>query len=128
MSLKIARIYSQNWRFCHDINLSKINNCVTGRALTGLLLPSFKIVSVPSQANYWAQIQRTCPQTKTPSPPIGKAMEWSTDDEERLLRLIETVFQRANTSLLDLHSDPEFANLPARKQAKRFGAEVGTGA
>ena len=32
-------------------------DCVTGRALTGLLLPSFKIVSVPSRANYWAQIQ-----------------------------------------------------------------------
>ena len=103
-------------------------DCVTGRALTGLLLPSFKIVSVPSQVNYWEQIQRAYPETKTSSSPAGKAMEWNTDDEERLLRLIDTVFQRANTILLELHSDPEFANLPARKQAKRFGAKVGTGA
>jgi serine/threonine protein phosphatase 1 len=50
-------------------------DCVTGRALTGLLLPSFKIVSVPSRANYWAQIQRVYPETNPPSTPVGKAME-----------------------------------------------------
>lgn len=103
-------------------------DCVTGKALTGLLLPSFKIVSVPSQANYWAQIQRAYPKTKAPSPPADKAMEWSAHDEERLLRLIDTIIQRANTILLDLHSDPEFASLPGRKQAKQFGAKAGTGA
>lgn len=102
-------------------------DCVTGKALTGLVLPSFKILSVPSRANYWAQIQRAYPEKKTPFPPASKVMEWSTDDEERLLRLIDTIFQRANTTLLELHSDPEFASLPARKQAKRFGAKVGTG-
>jgi len=102
-------------------------DCVTGRALTGLLLPSFKIVSVPSRANYWAQIQRAYPETKPSSPPATKEMEWTTEDKERLLRLIEIVFQRANTILMELHSDPEFANLPARKQAKLFGAKAGTG-
>jgi len=55
-------------------------------------------------------------------------MEWTAGDEERLLRLIDTVFQRSNGILLDLHSDPKFASLPARKQAKRFGAKAGTGA
>jgi serine/threonine protein phosphatase 1 len=29
-------------------------DCVTGRVLTGLLLPSFKFVSVPSRTNHWA--------------------------------------------------------------------------
>jgi serine/threonine protein phosphatase 1 len=105
-------------------------DCVTGKVLTGLLLPSFKIVSVPSRANYWAQIQRAYPETKAPSTPTSKAIEWSAEaeDEERLLHLIGSIIQRANTILLELHSDPEFASLPARKQAKRFAAKAGSGA
>ena len=102
-------------------------DCVTGRALTGLLLPSFQFLSVPSRANYWAQIQRTYPETKTPSPPASKALEWSAEDEERLSHLIGAIIQRANAVLLELHSEPELASLPARKQAKLFSAKVGTG-
>lgn len=102
-------------------------DCVTGGALTGLLLPSFKFVSVPSRANYWAQIQRAYPETKIPSQPASNATEWSAEDEVRLSRLINTIIQRANTALLELQSEPEFADLPARKQAKLFSAKVGTG-
>jgi hypothetical protein len=102
-------------------------DCVTGRALTGLLLPSFKIVSVPSRANYWAQIQRAYPMTKTSSPPASKAIHWSVEDEEKLPYLISAFIQRANTILLELQSEPEFANLPTRKQAKLFSAKAGTG-
>ena len=100
-------------------------DCVTGKALTGLLLPSFKILSVPSRANYWAQIQQAYPMT--PSSPATKAVEWTAGDEERLLNLISAIIQRANLILLELHSEPEFANLSARKQAKRFGAKVDPG-
>jgi hypothetical protein len=103
-------------------------DCVTGKALTGLLLPSFKIVSVPSRANYWAQVQQTYSETKTPSAPIRKEVEWSENDEARLLHLIGETSQRANAILLELHSEPEFTNLSARKQAKLFGAKAGTGA
>jgi len=103
-------------------------DCVTGKALTGLLLPSFKFLSVPSRANYWAQIRRAYPKTKVPSTPTSKAIEWSAEDEERLLHLIDAIIQRANTILLELHSEPEFASLPARKQAKLFSVKVGTGA
>jgi hypothetical protein len=103
-------------------------DCVTGKALTGLLLPSFKFLSVPSRANYWAQIQRAYPETKAPSMPTSKAIEWSAEDEERLLHLIGAIIQRVNTILLELHSEPKFANLPAREQAKLFSARVGTGA
>jgi hypothetical protein len=103
-------------------------DCVTGKALTGLLLPSFKIISVPSRANYWAQVRQMYPETKTPSAPTSKTVEWSTEDEERLLHLIDETVQEANRILLGLHSEPEFAKLPARKQAKVFSTKVGTGA
>jgi serine/threonine protein phosphatase 1 len=33
-------------------------SCVYGGALTGLLLPDFRILSVPSRANYWLELQR----------------------------------------------------------------------
>ena len=103
-------------------------DCVTGKALTGLLLPSFKIISVPSRANYWAQVRQMYPETQTPSAPTVKAVEWSTEDEERLLHLIDKTVQKANRILLALHSEPEFAKLPARKQAKLFSTKVGSGA
>lgn len=102
-------------------------DCVTGGALTGLLLPSFKFLSVPSRANYWAQIQRAYPQTKAPSAPTSNPIEWSAEDQERLSRLIDATIQRANTILLDLHSESEFASLSARKQAKLFSAKAGIG-
>jgi len=102
-------------------------DCVTGRALTGLLLPSFKFLSVPSRANYWAKIQRAYPQTKTSSPPASKAIEWSAEDEERLLHLMDAIIHRANMILLELHSEPEFTSLSARKQAKLFSTKAGTG-
>lgn len=102
-------------------------DCVTGKALTGLLLPSFKMVSVPSRANYWAQVRQTYSETKTPSAPTGKEVEWSEIDEERLLHLISRTIQRANAILLELNSESEFGSLPARKQAKRFSANAGNG-
>jgi len=102
-------------------------DCVTGRALSGLLLPSFKFLSISSRANYWAQIQRAYPETKTSSPPASKAIDWSAEDEERLSYLIDAIIQRARKVLLELQSEPGFADLPARKQAKLFSAKVGTG-
>ena len=102
-------------------------DCVTGRALTGLLLPSFKIVSVPSQVNYWAQIQQAYTETKTSLPHATKTIEWTAEDEERLLHLISAMIQCTDLLLLELYTDPEFANLSAREQAKRFGGKVGTG-
>jgi serine/threonine protein phosphatase 1 len=103
-------------------------DCVTGKALTGLLLPSFKIISVTSRANYWMQVQRMYSQPRTPTAHIRKAVEWSADDEERLQSLINEIIQRANAILLELHSEPEFANLSARIQAKLFSEKAGTGA
>ncbi len=32
--------------------------CVYGGALTGLLLPDFRLITVPSRANYWSALQR----------------------------------------------------------------------
>lgn len=34
------------------------SRCVYGGVLTGLLLPEFKLISVPSQGDYWTRLQR----------------------------------------------------------------------
>jgi hypothetical protein len=62
-----------------------------------------------------------------PSAPTRKEAAWSENDEERLLQLIGETSQRANAILLELHSEPEFANLSMRKQAKLFSAKAGNG-
>ncbi|MCX6082020.1 MAG: metallophosphoesterase, partial [Chloroflexi bacterium] len=34
-------------------------DCVHGKPLTGLLLPAFRFISVPSRGNLWAEVRRT---------------------------------------------------------------------
>lgn len=103
-------------------------DCVTGKALTGLLLPSFKIVSVPSRANYWAQVRRTYSETKTSLKPTIAVAIWTDDDEKSLLHLIGKIEEKAHSIMLELNSEPGFDDLSVRKQAKLFSAKVGNGA
>jgi hypothetical protein len=38
--------------------------CCHGRALTGLLLPDFRVVSVPSRANHWQTTRKSHPHVR----------------------------------------------------------------
>ena len=103
-------------------------DCVTGRALTGLLLPSFKFVSVPSHANYWMRVRQSYSgETRAPQKQTIVAVAWNEDDEKTLLHLIGKVEEKANSIMLELRSEPGFDDLSVRKQAKRFSARVGNG-
>jgi serine/threonine protein phosphatase 1 len=103
-------------------------DCVTGRALTGLLLPSFRFVSVPSRANHWAQVQqRYSEETKASHKQTIAAVVWNDDDEKTLLHLIGKVMEQANSIMLELRFEPGFDELSVRKQAKRFSAKAGNG-
>jgi len=104
-------------------------DCVTGRTLTGLLLPSFRFVAVPSRANHWAQVrQRYSEETKASHKQVVTVMVWNDDDEKALLHLIDRVREKANSIMLELRSEPGFDDLSVRKQAKRFSARAGNGA
>ena len=103
-------------------------DCVTGRALTGLLLPSFRFVSVPSRANHWAQVrQRYSVETRTSPKQTVAVVAWG-DDEKSLLHLIGKVEEKANSIMLELRSEPGFDDLSVRNQAKLFSAKVGNSA
>jgi serine/threonine protein phosphatase 1 len=105
-------------------------DCVTGKALTGLLLPSFRFISVPSRANHWAQVrQRYSAETRTSPKQTIAVVAWGDDDDEKsLLHLIGKVEEKANSIMMELRSEPGFDDLSVRKQAKLFSAKAGNGA
>ena len=104
-------------------------DCVTGKALTGLLLPSFRFVSVPSRANHWAQVrQRYSAETRNSPKQTFAVVAWNDDDEKTLLHLISKVEEKAKLIMLELRSEPGFDDLSVRKQAKQFSARAGNGA
>ena len=103
-------------------------DCVTGQALTGLLLPSFRFISVPSRANHWVQVrQRYSAETRTSPKQTVAVVAWG-DDEKSLLYLIGKVEEKANSIMMELRSEPGFDDLSVRKQAKLFSAKAGNGA
>lgn len=103
-------------------------DCVTGKALTGLLLPSFRFVSVPSRANHWAQVrQRYSVETRNSPKQTVAVVAWNDDDEKTLLHLIGKVEEKAKLIMLELRSEPGFDDLSVRKQAKRFSTKTGNG-
>ncbi len=101
-------------------------DCVTGKALTGLLLPSFRFVSVPSRVNYWSQVQSLYAKpVRIPTP--KPAVTWDVEDEAVLLDMISRVQAFRDALLHELQSEPNYANLPPRQQALRYGERAGSG-
>ena len=101
-------------------------SCVNGKSLTGLLLPSFRIVSVPSRGNLWAQIRPSYRRSGSAVQPKA-VISWADEDNVALAQLIEKARQ-ANENLLDMiRSAQGFSELPPRKQAKLYAAEAGKG-
>lgn len=103
-------------------------DCVTGRTLTGLLLPSFRFVSIPSRANHWSQIRhRYAAEIRTSPKQTIEVVVWSDDDEKTLLHLLDRVREKESAIMLELRSEPRYDDLSVRKQAKQFSAKAGNG-
>jgi len=100
-------------------------DCVHGKPLTGLLLPAFHFVSVPSRGNLWAQVRRTYQRPRANSQ--RPVFSWSEQDDQALLLLIEKVKQVNKDLLMRLQSTPGFSELTPRAQAKLYAAEAGKG-
>jgi len=100
-------------------------DCVHGKPLTGLLLPAFRFISVPSRGNLWAQVRRSYqrPHAVSQKP----VFSWSSQDDLSLIMLIEQVRQVNENLLARLQSTPGFSELAPRLQAKIYAAEAGKG-
>lgn len=102
-------------------------DCVTGKSLTGLILPSFRFVSVPSRANHWLRVRRQYTPPHSNLHPVRVEYSWAPSDLENLQTMITTINREAAEIMQALLIDPTFAALPARRQAKLFSERAGTG-
>jgi hypothetical protein len=106
-------------------------SCVHGRRLSGLLLPAFKIVSVPSRGDHWLRISREYRLKKAETgQQIASRIRFerpALDEQfQRALETIVKIVQRQNAQLLaELSQDPDYAELPLRQQAKRYAELMG---
>ena len=101
-------------------------SCVMGKALTGLLLPSFQIISVPSRGNLWERVIQEYRAAKRPG--VTQASEsWSEQDNAALAELIEKAQAASDAILAKLQFTPGFSQLEPRQQAKMYTDLVGNG-
>ena len=102
-------------------------SCVMGKALTGLILPSFQILSVPSRGNLWQEVRKTYQIAKRTC--TVKTIEpWSEQDNAALADLIETVEKAKEAILAKLRFAPRYNKLKPRQQAMLYSKIVGAGA
>jgi hypothetical protein len=104
-------------------------DCVTGKALTGILLPSFQFVSVPSRGNLWMQVRRTYQGTKLkPSARrISGAAEWSEEQNQELNFLFQKLLEVNSRLMSQVQNIPGYSDLTSRQQSKLYSEMVGQG-
>lgn len=112
------------------INQDKVfgldTSCVLGKSLTGILLPSFQIVSVPSRGDLWERVRQEYTKAKRPS--AAQAIEeWSEQDNAALVELVEKVEAASQAILSKLRFSPGYSKLKPRLQAKMYAGIVGEG-
>ncbi len=111
----------------HDRVFGLDTDCVTGKALTGLLLPAFRFVSVPSRGNHWMHVSRMYPKPPRHIQPRPIPVVWSEVDDRNLNDFIGKISRASEVILRDLRSNPAYADLRPREQARLFGDRSGNG-
>jgi serine/threonine protein phosphatase 1 len=101
-------------------------SCVMGKSLTGLLLPSFKIVSVPSRGNLWKSVRQEFRATKKQGE-TQPTEAWSDINNIALIELIEKVEVVSEVIIAKLRFSRRYNKLKPRQQAKMYAEVVGEG-
>lgn len=101
--------------------------CVYGKALTGLILPDFTIVSIPSHGDYWKvarmQYRQKIATTKAKAIPIAPAA-WDEESERILQKILDQVVQENQRVFARLRERLDFDSMTPRQQAKAYALEV----
>lgn len=104
-------------------------SCVLGKALTGILLPSFRFISVPSRGNLWMQVRRSY-QAPMPRPSVPRAHAvnaWS-EEHNQELNIFFQKLQVVNDRLMaQIHGVPGYTELAPRQQARFYAELAGKG-
>jgi serine/threonine protein phosphatase 1 len=105
-------------------------SCVHGGTLTGLLLPEFKIVSVPSRRDYCHETRQRFAKTKSPqqvAPPKRTLPDgWDDASDQILERIAALALAESIRILAELRDGPGFSESTSRQQAKAYAAAVGS--
>ena len=104
-------------------------SCVHGGTLTGLLLPEFKLVSVPSRRDYWSEVRRAYAHLGRPAhPAITRTLlpkDWSDESEQILQKILAFAKAESERVLNELQDQSGYCDLTLREQAKAYAAVVG---
>ncbi len=96
-------------------------DCVTGKALTGIWLPSFRFVSVPSRGNLWMQVRQSYRASMPPraaSRRVPAATPWR-EEHAAQLNLLMQKLQEANKRVMSQVQDiPGYMDLTPRQQSR----------
>jgi hypothetical protein len=103
--------------FCID------TGCCTGGPLTGLLLPEFRLLSVPSRANYREQARAQYRRDRAGS----GVTQWDRSAERLLETIYRHVIERHTRLMVQLQSEAGFDRLSDRAQARAYAAQAGEG-
>lgn len=105
-------------------------SCVHGGTMTGLLLPEFKLVSVPSRRDYWRETQQKFAQVKSSrqlAPPRQIFPDgWNQASEQILERIAAIAQVESRRILAELEEAPGFSVSTPRQKAKAYAAAVGS--
>jgi len=105
-------------------------SCVHGGTMTGLLLPEFKLVSVPSRRDYWRETQQKLAQVKSSrqvAPPRKIFSDgWNQASEQILERIAAIAQVESRRILAELEEAPGFSESTPRQKAKAYAAAVGS--
>jgi hypothetical protein len=102
-------------------------DCVTGKCLTGILLPSFQIISVPSRGNLWKQIHRSY-KAANPMPARPRvSVNWSEEQYHTFEEMFHKLKEINQRLMLQVQDIPGFADFTPRQQAMVYSGLAGQG-
>lgn len=96
--------------------------CVRGGRLTGLILPEFRLVSVPSRGDHWTETQARYHLSHPPPPPPPP---WDAAANVLLAKLYAVIVRQHEQTLAELRPTLSYDTLPASEQAKAYADQIG---
>jgi hypothetical protein len=103
--------------------------CAHGRSLTGLVLPDFRVISVPSRGDHWAGLLKRYRMEKSTMAAVVRSktdfsQPWDEDSERSLGLIVEFVRAESHRLLTELENTAGFQQLTPRQRAKAYAEMV----
>jgi hypothetical protein len=97
-------------------------SCCHGGALTGIVLPDFRFVSVPSRADYWREMRNAFKPIKQEREPIV----WDEEDVQVLALMRDHIAYEHERIVGQLRQKTAFDELSSREQGKVYAEFIST--